>query len=62
MAASVLYIHPEFDDIYFQYNILCLHHISISSFISSLSVLLKLLKRVKLIVFENVMNVKQNTK
>ena len=37
---------------YFQYNILCLYHVSISSFILSRSVLLKLLKHVKLIVFD----------
>ena len=57
MAASVLEIHREFDyinreidDTYFQYNTLCLLYIS--SFFS-LSVLLKLLKHVKVIIFEN---------
>ena len=37
---------------YFQHNILCLYHVSISSFILSRSVLLKLLKHVKLTVFD----------
>ena len=37
---------------YFQYNIFCLYHVSISSFILSRSVLLKLLKHVKLTVFD----------
>ena len=40
----MIYINREIDDIYFQYNILCLYRVSISSFIFSLSVLLKLLK------------------
>ena len=45
---------------WFQCNTLCLYHVSISSFIISLSVLLKLLKHIKRIFFENIMNVKQN--
>ena len=54
------YINREIDEIYFQYNILCLVSICRYFFIHfSRSVLLKLLKHVKLIVFENVMKVKQ---
>ena len=43
------YINREIDDIYFQYNILS----CISSFCFSLSVLVKLLKHVKLIFFQS---------
>ena len=54
------YINREIDEIYFQYNILCLASICRYFFIHfSRSVLLKLLKHVKLIVFENIMKVKQ---
>ena len=54
------YINREIDEIYFQYNILCLVSICRYFFIHfSRSVLLKLLKHVKLIVFENIMKVKQ---
>ena len=34
------YINGEIEDIYFQNNILCLYHVSIASFIFSLSILL----------------------
>ena len=55
------YKHRKIDDMYFQYKILCLYHVSICSFTFSLSLFLKLLKHLKLIiVFENIMNVKQN--
>ena len=54
------YINREIDEIYFQYNILCLVSICRYFFIHfSRSVLLKLLKHVKLIAFENIMKVKQ---
>ena len=54
------YINREIDEIYLQYNILCLVSICRYFFIHfSRSVLLKLLKHVKLIVFENIMKVKQ---
>ena len=53
------YINREIDDIYIVSVILCLYHVSISSFIFSRSVLVKLLKHVKLIVFENIMHVNQ---
>ena len=47
------------DDIYFQYNALFLyHHVFLHFF--RYQFLLKLLKHVKLIVFENYMNAKQN--
>ena len=52
------YITRETDDIYFQYNTLCLYHVFLHFF--SLSVLLKLLKHVKLIVFENYNECKTN--
>ena len=58
MAASVVEIHRKFDyanleidDIYIQYNTLCLFYVFLHFF--SPSVLLKLLKDVKLIIFEN---------
>ena len=58
MVASVFEIHGEFDyinreigDIYFQCNTLCLYYAFLHFF--SLTVLLKLLKHVKLIIFEN---------
>ena len=54
--ASVHYIYRELDDIYIQYNILRLDHVRVSSFIFSRSILLKLLKQVKLIVFRNITN------
>ena len=57
MAASVLgnqrefdYINLEIDDTCFQYNTLCLCYIFLHFFL--LSVLLKLLKHVRLILFE----------
>ena len=40
---------------------LCLYHVSISSFIFSLSVWLKLLKHIKLTVFESIMNVNKTS-
>ena len=55
------YKHRKIGYICFQYKILCLYHVSISPFTFSQSLFLKLFKHVKLIiVFENIMNVKQN--
>ena len=58
MAASVIEIHRGFnyvnretDDIYFQYNTLCLYYVFLHFF--SLSVLLRLLKHVKVSIFGN---------
>ena len=55
------YKHRKIGYIYFQYKVLRLYHVSISPFTFSQSLFLKLFKHVKLIiVFENIMNVKQN--
>ena len=53
-------MNQEIDDMYFQYNILYLDRASVSSFFFLLSVLLQLLKLVKLVVkckllFQNLM-------
>ena len=51
IANLMTHINCGIDDIYFQYNTLCLYHVFLHFL--SVSVLLKLLKYVKLIVFEN---------
>ena len=62
MVASVLeiqrefdYVNREIDDIYFQYNTLCLYW-CISSFFVAIS-FAEVIKNVKLIIFENLKKV-----